>query len=468
MFKCGLYYKSIKNLDIDKFSSDNKELLNTLKSHFYEYVMNNNNTKNSFAEKIKVGKQKNSIKDLSKDIDKEKLSETFDKVLNGEETEDQYNNPRNVSEYVMQTIGRYTKNDIQNNFDFILYDINKNDDTRIDERRKKYNEQGKLTNSQLQKVDEVNVLVTRLLEMDTKESKELLQKFNNIKENLKGNISKLEDIYSDYEALYRQNIVDNLYVPKDKITIIDNYKDIKPQLIHKFIRSQDKFKDLELEKLKNKIISERTNGNNSLELTAEEKVRFEKMSNSIGPNLDQYKVNYTTDGKGVVYTDSTGIDGYSADTTNQISASILNSNNYIYSQNVGILGIGFNKETLSPEAIAVSSNSYKTTNKGLNNLEYDENNEFQEMSAPFQELLKANRNSEVVMHRKGIDFDTKASYIYVQIDSSNEKQTQEIMEQAKNVSEEENLKLVVYDIYKIRESYEQDKKQEKEKQDNQR
>ena len=468
MFKCGLYYKPIKNLNIDEFSSDNKELLGTLKSHFYEYVMNNNKTKNAFAERIKVGKQKNSIKDLSKDIDKERLSETFDKVLNGEETEDQYNNPCNVSEYVMQTIGRYTKDDIQNNFDFVLYDINKNDDTSIDERREKYNEQSKLTNSQLQKVDEANVLVTRLLEIDTNESKDLLKRLNNIKSDLKGNISELEDIYSDYETLYRQDIVDNLYVPKDKITIIDNYKDIKPQLIHQFIRSQDKFEKLEIEKLKNKIISERTDGNNSQELTDKEKTRLEKMINLVEANLDQYKVNYTTDGKGTTYTDSVGIDKYSSDTTNQISASILNSNNYIYSSNVGIIGIGFNKETLSPEAIAISSNSYKTTNKGLNNLEYDENNEFQEMSAPFQELLKSNRNSEIVMHRRGMDFDTKASYIYVQIDSSNEKQTKEIMEQAKNTSEKENLKLVVYDIHKIRESYEQDKKQEKEEQDNQR
>ena len=74
------------------------------------------------------------------------------------------------------------------------------------------------------------------------------------------------------------------------------------------------------------------------------------------------------------------------------------------------------------------------------------------MSSPFPELIKSNGNSEVVMHRRGLDFDTKASYIFATIDSSNQKQTNEIISKLKQIMKEENLKVVIYDIYKIRQS----------------
>ena len=40
-------------------------------------------------------------------------------------------------------------------------------------------------------------------------------------------------------------------------------------------------------------------------------------------------------------------------------------------------------------------------------------------------LVKAKGKSKIVMHRRGMDFDTKASYIFAKIDSSNLKQTNE-------------------------------------------
>ena len=84
---------------------------------------------------------------------------------------------------------------------------------------------------------------------------------------------------------------------------------------------------------------------------------------------------------------------------------------------VGLIGIGFNKEGLTPEAIALSSSSYLTTNMGLNNIEYNENKEFDRMSAPYEELKENDGKSEVVMFRRNMDYDTKASYIFCTIDS---------------------------------------------------
>lgn len=452
------YYDSVKGLNIDAFSKENQELLQELKSHFSEYIINNNKRKNTFAERIKVGKS--SMKDLSQDLNEAELVEDFERVLNGDETNDSYSKPKIITEYLMKIIGIYSKDDIKNNFDFILYDINNSDTNSLDERRKKYLLHSSLSNNQLRKIDELSILKQRLQGISGEEAKELLSRLNGIGNAFDENISELEDIYEDYEVLYRQDLIDNLYIPREDVTVIENYEDLKPQLIHQFIRNPEKFRDMEIEKIKEKIISERTNGNDSQELTEDEQKRLNKLINQVNVNLDQYKVNYTTDGIGTSYNDSLGFDSYHSDTSNQISASVFEGKEFINSSVVGIIGIGFNKETLSSEAIAISSNSYKTTNKGLNNLEYDEENEFKEMSSPFSELLKAKGQSEVVMHRRGMDFDTKASYIFATIDSSNSKQTNEIMKQIEQIREKEGLKVVIYDVYKIRESLEQSKQEQ--------
>ena len=79
------------------------------------------------------------------------------------------------------------------------------------------------------------------------------------------------------------------------------------------------------------------------------------------------------------------------------------------------------------------------------------------MSATFSELIKSKGQSEIVMHRRGMDFDTKASYIFATIDSSNKEQTAGIMNEIEQIRKKEGLKVVIYDKYKIRESIEKDR-----------
>ena len=446
----NFYYNSVKNLNIEAFSKNNNQLLLDLKSHFFDYVVSNNNYKNVFAEMIKAGKT--SIRDLSQDINKENVITDFEQVLNGNQLNNTSDKSQIISDYLMRIIGTYSKEDITNNFDFILYDMNNNQSDTLDNRRQKYLLHKNLSNSQLKKLGDVYILKNRLKNINTNESNTLLSRLESIENSLSNNIDELEDIYRDYEALYRQDLVNHLYMPTKDVTIITNYQDIKPQLIHKFIRNPQKFMEMEISKAKEKIISERRNKNTSNELTLDEQKRLDNMISQINANLNQYRVNYSTDGQGTMYSDSIGFDYYHSDTSNQISASIFKGNEFIHTSHCGIIVIGFTSETLNPEAIAISSNSYKTTNKGLNNLEYNEEDEFREMSSPFPELIKSNGNSEVVMHRRGLDFDTKASYIFATIDSSNQKQTNEIISKLKQIMKEENLKVVIYDIYKIRQS----------------
>ena len=196
--------------------------------------------------------------------------------------------------------------------------------------------------------------------------------------------------------------------------------------------------------------------NNTEELTEDEKEKMNELINRVDENLNQYKVNYSTDSKGKKYADASGFDEYMSDTSNQISASVFEGKEFVESPDVGIIGVGFNEEKLTTDAIAISSNSYKTTNKGLNNLEYNEENEFEEMSSTFSELIKSKGQSEIVMHRRGMDFDTKASYIFATIDSSNKEQTAGIMNEIEQIRKKEGLKVVIYDKYKIKESMEKD------------
>lgn len=458
------YLDSVEGLNLDAFTKDNEDLIQDLKSHFVEYVVKNNKHKNTFSERMPVGKSL--MKDLSQDLNKEEVVKDFDRALNGEKTNDDNTKPRVVSKYLMKTIGVYTKEDIKENFDFVLYDIDRGDKNGIDERRRKYFLHSNLSNNQLRKIDEAKVLKLRLQKINGEVSEQLISRLNNIENNLDENITELEDIYSDYEVLYREDLIEHLFVPQNDVTIIENVSDLKPQLIHQFIRNPKKFRKLEIEKIKEKIIKERFDKNDSQELTEDEQERLNELMNRVDENLNQYKVNYSTDSKGKKYTDASGFDEYMSDTSNQISASVFEGKEFVVSSHVGIVGVGFNEETLTTDAIAISSNSYKTTNKGLNNLEYDEENEFEEMSSTFSELIKSRGQSEVVMHRRGIDFDTKASYIFATINSSNKKQTAKIMDEVEQIRKKEGLKVVIYDKYKIKESMEKDRQlQDKEEKD---
>ena len=461
----NFYYDSVKELNLDAFTKDNEDLIQDLKSHFVEYILSDNKYKNKFAERIQVGKSL--IKDLSQDLNKEEVVKDFDRVLNGENTNDDCTKPGVVEKYLMKTIGVYTKEDIKENFDFVLYDIDRGDKNGIDERRRKYFLHSNLSNNQLRKIEEAKVLKLRLQKINGEVSEQLISRLNNIENNLDENITELEEIYSDYEVLSREDLIEHLFVPQNDITIVEKVSDLKPQLIHQFIRNPEIFRDLEIEKIKERIIKERFDKNDSQELTENEKEKINELINGVDANLNQYKVNYSTDSKGKSYKDASGLDKYMSDTSNQISASVFEGKEFVESTNVGIIGVGFNEETLTTDAIAISSNSYKTTNKGLNNLEYNEENEFEEMSSTFSELIKSKGRSEIVMHRRGMDFDTKASYIFATIDSSNKKGTAKIMDEIEQIRKKEGLKVVIYDKYKIKESMEKDRqlqdKEEKEK-----
>ena len=446
--KCS---RKLNTLNIDAFTKKNEDLLPFLREHFAEYVLSNNNRKNEFAKKEKINDHL-SIKDLTKTISKKNLTKYFDLAVAGAIDPNSPETKITVfANYLLDTIGTYSRDDIKNNFKFVLYDLdNANKEKSLEERRKSFQAKKGLSASQMKKIDQVIVLKRRLLDMDNDQAFDLLVRLYNIKDSLVKNIDELEDIYLDYEVLYRQDIIDHLFVPQKDKTIVKNYKDIKPQLIHQFIRSPEKFRRSEYEKIISKVLAERPKTCTNIELTDEEKKRIKLLAKQVDANLDRYKTNCSISSEDMVYSDAKGLEHYVSDTSNQISAQLFASDNFIYGE-PGIKGIGFNKETLSPEAIVLSSNEHRTTNKGLNNLEYDEKNEFKEMSAPYQELENA-KLSEIVLLRRGPDFDTKASYVFAVVDSSHPIETRKIVSELENIRKKEGLKYVIYDKYQLRKS----------------
>lgn len=427
------------NVNSEFFKSDKLDLMPILKQRFYDYIMNDNKIKNFI-----LGDNLNS------DISIERLNELFNATLDGKKI-DGY---EKVIKYLYQIIGNYTRDDILNKFDFILYDINHKQDGSLDERRKKYEVYSKLSNEQIMLIDNFELLKKRLNTIKNDEANNLLNQLESIKSDLILSIDILQNIYLEYEVLLRNDLLDRLYCPTSSFTLIEDYKDVKPQLIHRFVRSTKKIEESSKEKIKNKIISERKNGDKSVQLSNEEMERYNSMLNALEAGLDQYRTNYFVNTNSS-HSDADGYRSYYSDTANQISASIYNLNNFLTCRTIDIWGVGFNRYGIVPESIALTSPSYLTTNMGINNLEYETKDEFRKMSAPYSELSESGPKSEIVMFRRGIDFDTKASYIFATIDSSNPN-SDEIISQIKELMKQEKLGAVVYDLYKIKKSYEND------------
>lgn len=452
-----LFTNSITSDTDRKYNYDNfnnKDFTNSLqilRDNFYDYLLMDNKLKNSFLI------DKDGSYNYTLDLDKELCLKIFDDTIQGNITD---NNKLSlcysiVMKYINNIVGIYGTEMIENNFDFIKYDLSNKEDLSLEERMNKYLERKNLTDSQKKKIDNINILKNKLKSINNTKSKELLDRLENI--DLEKNIEELEDIYFEYENLFREDIISHLYVPSGDYTLVEDYRDLRPQLIHMFIRTPEKFRnDIENRIIEDIIKNREDKNNTNEELTAEEKEEFNKRMGLANAMLNPAIVNHSYDNSEFFYSDKNGFNYYHSDTSNQISASIYSEEYYLKCPTRSfMMGIGFNSNGLSPWSIAVSSPEYLTTNKSLTNLEYDTSREFEIMNASYTELTKNDGKSEVVLFRKGMDFETKASYVFITIDSSNKVKSEEIINKARELAESANLKLVVYDLYKINKSYEE-------------
>lgn len=431
---------------INNFDIKNKEvLLPILRKNFFEYVMNNNEVKNYFYTSV------DGVRNFVDELNKDEIEKFFDDVILGKNLDkNDYDKAKQVHRYIFTIVSRYKLNDIVNNFDFVKSDLNNNSNEVLDDRREKYDEY-KLSTEQVSKINNIKRLEENLIKINNVDSKKLLERLHQI-DNYYNNIDEVEDIYLEYEILFREDLINHLYVPTLSETIIDDFRNVKPQLLHNFLRNPENLREKLETKIKEKIISERINGDSKYELTEIEMENFKKQCQLLDVEMNQAKVNYSFDSSVGRYSDASGFGEYISDTSNQLACSIY-SEDYFNVYRSEMLGIGFNVEGLVPEAIVLSSPSYVTTNKGLNNLEYDENDEFNEMSACYEDLKKNDGASEIILFRRNVDYDTKASYIFVAYDIERDENYEDLIIKSRKLAKDNDMKLVMYDLYKIRESY---------------
>ena len=449
-------WEKINKDNISNFDENNKEILEILKENFFEYIINENRIKNKMYGTLK---ENDSVKNFFEELTEEKIKKIFDESICNDDIGIGNTKYNEVKNYIYRVLNNYSLEDIKNNFDFILYELKNETDKSIEERKKEYQKFKDNNIKSPEKIQNLKKLEENLKKIKTKESEKLLERLHKIID-IYSNDDEIEDIFLEYEHLFRQDIVNRLYTPTQEETIVEDFRQVKPQLIHAFLRTPKKFEDLLKENLKTKIINERNNGNKDTKLTEEEQKRFEKLLNLMEKELNQTQVNYSFDTSGMVYSGSFIFDFYSSDTSNQISASIY-SENYFINNPSEVFGIGFNNEGLTPEAIVISSERYLTTNKGINNLEYDEKNEFEVLSCPYEDLVKNDGKSEVLMYRRNIDYDTKASYVFYSFDETRPESI-EYINKVRKLAQDNNLKLDLYNIRKIKESYERYMKEQEE------
>ena len=124
-------------------------------------------------------------------------------------------------------------------------------------------------------------------------------------------------------------MLNKLYNPNKSYTLIEDFKDLKPQLVHLFIRSAEKFKPELEQKIMDTIISERTQKSEKDELTKEELEEFEKRKHLLEKKIDFSIVNHYFESGNISYTDPSGIRSYISDTSNQISTTYFDIVNFI-------------------------------------------------------------------------------------------------------------------------------------------
>lgn len=442
-------------------SNDILKLIEEYKTIIHEYIINNK----KIANEIYRGED-SFYNDFRIEIDEEMLVNIFKQIFKDRKkvSNRELGNIILIKRIIIQIQMLYSKEIIFNNKDFVKFEIengcfdeyiyllnHKNKIPTIEERFATFLENKNLTPDQQNKLKNLELLEKRINNLKSNDKKELEELLDKIKKetNKIKKIKLIEECYMLYEIIYREEIVDSLFAPTQSIELKD-YDMLENILVHIFIRDPESILFSYKKKITEEIISKRFPQNKDEKLTEEEqeildkKMKYAKevLSNPVIVEESMIVDSY--------YTDASGWKGYISNTSNQISASLFSPENILGLSSC--VGIGFDKNGLPSENIIISSPNYLTTNKGINNIEVDDNSIFRQLSTPLSELEKSVR-SELVLHRKNIESETKSSYVFVVL--AGEKQDQNILNQAKQIAEENNIKLIIFNLIELKKSYQE-------------
>lgn len=443
-------------------SVSTRRFLEQYKTIIYEYIKNDNALANSIL------RGNNGI---TNDLNIELQQEHIDAIINqlfidrSSFTIAQSENVRVVLKIVLEMQVLYTPNILFNNKDFVEFEmkygyfrkyasaLNRNQKIpSLQERIDTFEIQKDMSPEEKIQLDNLALLEERVsrLAPQYRENLYSILKQAKLETDKRKRIELTDDCYSMYEIAFREEIVDTLYAPQSS-TEITHYSDLKNVLLHLFIRDSNNLLNGYEEKLKRQVIAARVDGNKSETLTPQEQELINRRMQyarevQANPTIVEESLDMETR-----YTDASGFRSYTSDTRNQISASFFSPE--ILMKLGPCVGIGFDRNGLKPENIAVSSCQYITSNMGINNIEIDSEHIFSVLSSPISELKKSTK-SELVLFRKNIDSVTKASYVFAIVSGFNRQRDEEAVAKARQLAEQNNMKLVVFNLPAIRNSLE--------------
>lgn len=437
-----------------------RRFLEQYKKTIYEYIKNDNALANNIL------RDNNGLNNnFNTELEQRHIDAIIDQLFidRSDFSIPQNENIRVVSKIILEMQALYTPNILFNNQAFVEFEmkygyfrkyssaLNMNQDIpTLQERIDTFEIQKEMSPEEKIQLDNLPLLEQRVsrLAPQYRENLYSILKQAKLETNNRTRIELTDDCYSMYEIAFREEIVDSLYAPQSSVELT-NYQELKNVLLHTFLRDSNCLLDGYEEQLKKQIIAARLNGDTSETLTPQEQEIINRRMQyardvEANPTIVEESLNMFTN-----YTDSTGLKGYTSDTRNQISASFFSPETLL---NMGTcIGIGFDRNGLKAENIAVSSSGYLTSNKGLSNLEVNTEDMFSVLSSPVSELKQA-RKSELVLFRKNIDSVTKASYVFVILSGFNNQKDEQALQEAKKLSRDNNMKLVVFNLSEIKRS----------------
>lgn len=474
-FDAPMSYKfvptSIANIALDhRYSKDD---LDTIESKYsaalVDYISSHNTIKNYL-----YPSSNKDIADFTKPFDQVMLHGIFDEVRGAKSQNENYSiittGQTFTYEVLVPFMTLYSPEDLEKRRDLIEFEIKsgyfekyyKNLEKGIplpslEEREKVLNTEKNLTPSQIKLFNEAHILQNKISLLKNEKAKETL--LGVLETSIKSkDYAKLEKVHEYYQKTYKEEIVRALYSPKEQgLTVLEDYDDLKTIMIHSFFRNPESILERYEKQLRTEITSARKTDKDNPNLSPLEQKIFDGKMKKAREQLANQVVTDKTFNLDSIYSDASNIHQYKSNTSNQLSVSVV-SPEYILRCGSSI-GIGFDQKGVASENILVSSPIYLTTNKGVNNIELP-GSKLEFASATLSEMEQASTN-EIVLARNGENFSTKPSYIFVSIAGKSPEKDKELLERGKKLAKENNLPLVIINIPKLVQSYNEKQEQDK-------
>ena len=442
---------------------DFKEILEEYSDVFIAYINKHKEIKHNLLRKKNLAGVK--IADFTEEFDEKSFREICNllfKSVDGEEWE----RKAEFSKLVCSLLAIYDRKVLLNNSDFVKFEIEYGYFDRyyetlvmggkipsLAERLAQFHLERNISSEQQYRLNNVDLLEKRIESLKYPSKVIFLDKIRQIREesDIKRKAELVDACFDYYEKEYRKEIVESVFSPDCSVEVGD-YRTLQPAMLHLFLRDPMKKLNDYKDKVKGDILARRgVKVTGVEELTVEEAKEYqERIDYAIHVLLNPVITSKSLEGKSL-YSDSSGFRWYQSDTSDQISIGLFRPDELVNLSNC--VGVGFDRTSVDSSNIVISSSMYQTTNMGVSELEVLPEFRFKSFSAPLAELCNADR-TEIVMYREKDGIKTEAAYVFAVVNGFDEVKDRETILRAKEYAEKNQVKLVVFNTKKLKQSYE--------------